>query len=361
MGAGMAGAVAMVLSSTIANVAVPTVMGAFGVGQDQAQWLATAFVATMVASQLLSAWFVARLRRAWHIRADQLRVLRRHRARCRRRELRDGRAGTRAARLRRRRHAADDHGAHLHPVPAGASRPGHGDPRHGHSDRPHARADDRRPGDRHPRLAGNLSRADPDLRGRVAPRHGLPAGARGAGPPRAQIRLDRLLAAGRDAREPALRRRERAAFWLELRCDRDIGGDRPYRRRRLRLAATAIGVAAARLLAVQDPAVHLGGHRCIRVRLRQLCVQLPRPGHRPAGAGPHALPVRPDAGSGRRSRHSGHAAIRPRCRHLSCPPDGDARPLPLRAGQLPHEPDRCEHDLPLVRLARSSSHAAEWP
>ena len=56
-GVGLAGAVAMVLSSTIANVAVPTVMGAFGVGQDQAQWLATGFVATMVASQLLSAWF----------------------------------------------------------------------------------------------------------------------------------------------------------------------------------------------------------------------------------------------------------------------------------------------------------------
>src|SRR5687767_5414169 len=55
----MAGAIAMVLSSTIANVAVPTVMGAFGVGQDQAQWLATGFVATMVASQLLSAWFAS--------------------------------------------------------------------------------------------------------------------------------------------------------------------------------------------------------------------------------------------------------------------------------------------------------------
>ena len=59
--AGMAGALAMVLSSTIANVAVPTVMGAFGVGQDQAQWLATGFVATMVASQLLSAWFARAL------------------------------------------------------------------------------------------------------------------------------------------------------------------------------------------------------------------------------------------------------------------------------------------------------------
>jgi MFS transporter, DHA2 family, multidrug resistance protein len=59
--AGMAGAIAMVLSSTIANVAVPTVMGAFGVGQDQAQWLATGFIATMVASQLLSAWFARAL------------------------------------------------------------------------------------------------------------------------------------------------------------------------------------------------------------------------------------------------------------------------------------------------------------
>jgi MFS transporter, DHA2 family, multidrug resistance protein len=59
--AGMAGAISMVLSATIANVAVPTVMGAFGVGQDQAQWLATGFIATMVASQLLSAWFARAL------------------------------------------------------------------------------------------------------------------------------------------------------------------------------------------------------------------------------------------------------------------------------------------------------------
>jgi MFS transporter, DHA2 family, multidrug resistance protein len=59
--ASMAGAIAMIMSSTIANVAVPTVMGAFGVGQDRAQWLATGFIATMVASQLLSAWFVRAL------------------------------------------------------------------------------------------------------------------------------------------------------------------------------------------------------------------------------------------------------------------------------------------------------------
>ena len=50
------GGFSMVLSATIANVAVPDVMGAFGIGQDQAQWMATAFLATMTASQLLNAW-----------------------------------------------------------------------------------------------------------------------------------------------------------------------------------------------------------------------------------------------------------------------------------------------------------------
>ncbi len=46
----------MALSATIANVAVPDVMGAFGVGQDKAQFVATAFFATMTASQLLITW-----------------------------------------------------------------------------------------------------------------------------------------------------------------------------------------------------------------------------------------------------------------------------------------------------------------
>lgn len=59
--AGLLGAFAMVLSATIVNVAVPNVMGAFGVGQDEAQWMATAFIATMTASQLLNAWVVAAL------------------------------------------------------------------------------------------------------------------------------------------------------------------------------------------------------------------------------------------------------------------------------------------------------------
>lgn len=46
----------MVLSGTIVNVAVPDVMGAFGVGQGLAQFIATAYLATMTASQLLGRW-----------------------------------------------------------------------------------------------------------------------------------------------------------------------------------------------------------------------------------------------------------------------------------------------------------------
>ena len=54
---GMTAAFSMVFAGTIVNVAVPNVMGAFGVGQDKAQFLTTAYVAAMVASQLLNAWF----------------------------------------------------------------------------------------------------------------------------------------------------------------------------------------------------------------------------------------------------------------------------------------------------------------
>lgn len=55
---GLSGAFAMVLSATIANVAVPHAMGAFGIDQDQAQWMATAFLATMTVSQLLNHWMI---------------------------------------------------------------------------------------------------------------------------------------------------------------------------------------------------------------------------------------------------------------------------------------------------------------
>jgi DHA2 family multidrug resistance protein len=56
---GMLAAMTMILTSTMVNVAVPSIMGAYGVGQDQAQWMATAFLATMTASQLLGAWTIA--------------------------------------------------------------------------------------------------------------------------------------------------------------------------------------------------------------------------------------------------------------------------------------------------------------
>jgi EmrB/QacA subfamily drug resistance transporter len=57
----MSGAIAIVLSSTIVNVAVPDVMGTFGVGLDQAQWIATGFLAAMTVFQLVTAWLVERV------------------------------------------------------------------------------------------------------------------------------------------------------------------------------------------------------------------------------------------------------------------------------------------------------------
>lgn len=56
---GMAASFTMVVSGTIVNVAVPDVMGAFGVGLDQAQLMTSAFNIAMVTSQLLSAWLVS--------------------------------------------------------------------------------------------------------------------------------------------------------------------------------------------------------------------------------------------------------------------------------------------------------------
>jgi len=59
--AGMLAFFTMVFSSTTVNVAIPHVMGAFGVGQDKAQFLSTAFLATTVTSLLLNTWFIARI------------------------------------------------------------------------------------------------------------------------------------------------------------------------------------------------------------------------------------------------------------------------------------------------------------
>lgn len=47
---------AVALSATIINVAVPDIMGTFGVGGDQAQWMATAFFAAMTTGMLASDW-----------------------------------------------------------------------------------------------------------------------------------------------------------------------------------------------------------------------------------------------------------------------------------------------------------------
>ena len=52
----MMGVVSMVLAMTTVNVAVPDVMGAFGIGQDKAQWMSSAYMATMTAGMLLNAW-----------------------------------------------------------------------------------------------------------------------------------------------------------------------------------------------------------------------------------------------------------------------------------------------------------------
>ena len=56
---GMMGAMVMILASTMVNVAVPSIMGTFGVGQSEAQWMSTAFLAAMTASQLLGAWVIS--------------------------------------------------------------------------------------------------------------------------------------------------------------------------------------------------------------------------------------------------------------------------------------------------------------
>ncbi|MBW2245575.1 MAG: DHA2 family efflux MFS transporter permease subunit [Deltaproteobacteria bacterium] len=56
----MLGTLSALLSSTIVNVAIPQIMGVFGIGQDRAQWLSTAFLTAMTASMLLNSWALQR-------------------------------------------------------------------------------------------------------------------------------------------------------------------------------------------------------------------------------------------------------------------------------------------------------------
>lgn len=55
----MLGAIAAMLTTTSVNVAIPDIMGAFGIGQDRAQWLSTGTLAAMTVGMLLNAWMTA--------------------------------------------------------------------------------------------------------------------------------------------------------------------------------------------------------------------------------------------------------------------------------------------------------------
>ncbi len=55
----MMGLLGTVMSSTMANIAIPDVMGAFGIGQDRAHWMSSGFLSAMTVSMLLNAWFLS--------------------------------------------------------------------------------------------------------------------------------------------------------------------------------------------------------------------------------------------------------------------------------------------------------------
>ncbi|WP_300378552.1 DHA2 family efflux MFS transporter permease subunit [Henriciella sp.] len=52
----LTGAMATMLAATTINVALPAIIGAFGLGQDQAQWMSTAFLASSTIAMLANAW-----------------------------------------------------------------------------------------------------------------------------------------------------------------------------------------------------------------------------------------------------------------------------------------------------------------
>ncbi|MBT6278209.1 MAG: DHA2 family efflux MFS transporter permease subunit [Chromatiales bacterium] len=52
------GMLSSVLSSTMVNVAIPDIMGTYGIGQDQAHWMSTATLAAMPVMMLMNGWFV---------------------------------------------------------------------------------------------------------------------------------------------------------------------------------------------------------------------------------------------------------------------------------------------------------------
>jgi EmrB/QacA subfamily drug resistance transporter len=56
----MLGTIVTSAAITMVNVAMPDIMGAFGMGEDQVQWLSTGFLAAMTATMLLTAWVLGR-------------------------------------------------------------------------------------------------------------------------------------------------------------------------------------------------------------------------------------------------------------------------------------------------------------
>lgn len=52
------GTISAIVTSTTVNVALPNIMGAFGIGQDRGQWIVTGFLAGQTVGQLLSAWLI---------------------------------------------------------------------------------------------------------------------------------------------------------------------------------------------------------------------------------------------------------------------------------------------------------------
>jgi len=52
------GTVSAMVTTTIVNVAIPDIMGAFGIGQDRAQWFVTGALSAMTIGMLLNAWLI---------------------------------------------------------------------------------------------------------------------------------------------------------------------------------------------------------------------------------------------------------------------------------------------------------------
>ena len=53
----------MILTVTIINVAIPDIMGAFGIGQDKAQWLSSGYLAATTSAMLAADWCIRRIGR----------------------------------------------------------------------------------------------------------------------------------------------------------------------------------------------------------------------------------------------------------------------------------------------------------